>query len=163
MALKIAGVGILILALFTGILFAYFRKDLDQIRPGEIDKRVQSTVTKYYDRNGELLWEDKGDGNYKLVVESDELSDNLKKQPLRLKTVTSLPILASVYRVQFGQQSTTLLVVIFRVDQRSLSSSLSKYSSRMKQPIVALAVFLGKSKNLFSLLKLSECTIRTKS
>lgn len=85
MALKIAGVGILILALFTGILFAYFRKDLDQIRPGEIDKRVQSTVTKYYDRNGELLWEDKGDGNYKLVVESGELSDNLKKATVAIE------------------------------------------------------------------------------
>ena len=85
MALKIAGVGILVLALFTGILFAYFRKDLDQIRPGEIDKRVQSTVTKYYDRNGELLWEDKGDGNYKLVVESADLSDNLKKATVAIE------------------------------------------------------------------------------
>ena len=45
MALKIAGVAVLLLALFVGGLFAYFRKDLDQIRPGEIDKRVQSTVT----------------------------------------------------------------------------------------------------------------------
>lgn len=79
MALKITGVGILLLALFVGGLFAYFRKDLDQIRPGEIDKRVQTTVTTYLDRNGEILWEDKGDGNYKLVVKSDELSDNLKK------------------------------------------------------------------------------------
>ncbi|MCD8561730.1 hypothetical protein LRY29_01535 [Candidatus Saccharibacteria bacterium] len=68
MALKITGVAVLLLALFVGGLFAYFRKDLDQIRPGEIDKRVQSTVTTYLDRNGQLLWEDKGDGNYKLVV-----------------------------------------------------------------------------------------------
>ena len=79
MALKVAGVSILLVALLVGGLFAYFRKDLDQIRPGEIDKRVQTTVTTYLDRNGEILWEDKGDGNYKLVVKSDELSDNLKK------------------------------------------------------------------------------------
>lgn len=79
MALKITGVTALLLALFVGGLFAYFRKDLDQIRPGEIDKRVQSTVTTYYDRNGKVLWEDKGGGNYKLVVKSNELSDNLKK------------------------------------------------------------------------------------
>jgi penicillin-binding protein 1A len=85
MALKIAGVALLVLALLAGILFAYFRKDLDQIRPGEIDKRVQSTVTKYYDRNGELLWEDKGDGNYKLAVESDELSDYLKKATVAIE------------------------------------------------------------------------------
>lgn len=85
MALKIAGVAILVMAIFTGALFAYFRKDLDQIRPGEIDKRVQSTVTKYYDRNGQLLWEDRGDGNYKLVVKSEEISDNLKKATVAIE------------------------------------------------------------------------------
>ncbi len=85
MALKIAGVIVLLMALFVGALFAYFRKDLDQIRPGEIDKRVQSTVTKYYDRNNELLWEDKGDGNYKLVVKSEDLSDNLKKATVAIE------------------------------------------------------------------------------
>lgn len=79
MALKVLGVATLLVALFVGGLFAYFRKDLDQIRPGEIDKRVQTTVTTYLDRNGEILWEDKGDGNYKLVVKSEDLSDNLKK------------------------------------------------------------------------------------
>jgi membrane peptidoglycan carboxypeptidase len=85
MALKVAGVMILLLALITGGLFAYFRKDLDQIRPGEIDKRVQSTVTKYYDRNDKLLWEDKGGGNYKLVVDSEDLSDNLKKATVAIE------------------------------------------------------------------------------
>lgn len=78
MALKIAGVGLLLMALLVGGLFAYFRRDLDQIRPGEIDSRVQSTITTYLDRNGEVLWEDRGSGNYKLVVESDELNENLK-------------------------------------------------------------------------------------
>jgi len=85
MALKIAGVGLLLMALLIGGLFAYFRKDLDQIRPGEIDKRVQSTVTKYYDRNDQLLWEDKGGGNYKLVVQSKDLSDNLKKATVAIE------------------------------------------------------------------------------
>lgn len=78
MALKITGVAVLLLGLLVGGLFAYFRKDLDQIRPGELAKRVQSNVTKYYDRNNNLLWEDKGDGDYKLVVESNELSEKLK-------------------------------------------------------------------------------------
>src|SRR5690349_25095103 len=85
MALKIAGVAVLLLGLLVGGLFAYFRKDLDQIRPGEIDKRVQSTVTKYYDRNGTLLWEDKGDGNYKLVVDSKDINDNLKKATVAIE------------------------------------------------------------------------------
>ena len=78
MALKIAGVGTLVLALLFGALFAYYRRELDAIRPGELSKRVQTTVTKYTDRNGVLLWEDKGDGDYKLVVESKDISKYMK-------------------------------------------------------------------------------------
>ncbi len=85
MALKVTGVAILLMVLLVGGLFAYFRKDLNAIRPGEIDKRVQSTVTTYLDRNGEVLWDDKGDGNYKLVVESDELSDYLKQATIAIE------------------------------------------------------------------------------
>lgn len=85
MALKITGVGILVMILFIGGLFAYFRKDLDAIRPGEIAKRVQTTVSKYYDRNGVLLWEDKGDGNYKLVVTSEELGNNIKNATIAIE------------------------------------------------------------------------------
>ena len=76
--LKVIGVTILLLALFIGGLFVYFRKDLDAIRPGELAKNVQSTVNTYLDRNGQILWEDKGEGNYKLVVEGNELSQYLK-------------------------------------------------------------------------------------
>lgn len=85
MALKITGVGILFLALMIGALFAYYRKDLDAIRPGELAKRVQTTVTRYYDRNNILLWEDKGDGNYKLVVAGGEINDNMKKATIAIE------------------------------------------------------------------------------
>lgn len=85
MALKIVGISALVGALLVGGLFAYFRKDLDQIRPGEIDKRVQSTVTTYLDRNGKTLWEDKGDGDYKLVVKSEDLSQNLKNATVAIE------------------------------------------------------------------------------
>ncbi|MBC7942924.1 transglycosylase domain-containing protein [Candidatus Saccharibacteria bacterium] len=85
MALKVSGVAILLMLLLVGGLFAYFRKDLDVIRPGELAKRVQTTVTKYYDRNNVLLWEDKGDGNYKLVVDSAEISGYLKKATVAIE------------------------------------------------------------------------------
>lgn len=78
MALKIIGVTILIMCLFIGGLFVYFRKDLDAIRPGEIAKSVQSTVNTYLDRNGNMLWEDKGIGNYKLVVDGKDISQYIK-------------------------------------------------------------------------------------
>jgi penicillin-binding protein 1A len=76
MALKILGIIILVICLAAVGLFAYFRKDLDSIRPGELSKRVQTTVTTYLDRNGEVLWQDEGDGSYQLVV--DNFSKYLK-------------------------------------------------------------------------------------
>lgn len=77
-SLKIIGVTLLLLVLFIGGLFVYFRKDIDAIRPGELSKNVQSTVNTYLDRNGQTLWEDKGEGDYKLVVDGSELSKYLK-------------------------------------------------------------------------------------
>lgn len=85
MALKITGVSVLLVCLMAGCLFAYFRKDLDAIRPGELAKRVQTTVTKYYDRNDVLLWEDKGEGDYKLVVNSDEINKYLKQATVAIE------------------------------------------------------------------------------
>ncbi|HET8884372.1 MAG TPA: transglycosylase domain-containing protein [Candidatus Saccharimonadales bacterium] len=85
MALKVTGVGILMMVLSVGALFAYYRKDLDSIRPGEINKRVQTTVTRYVDRNGVLLWEDKGNGNYKLVVDSEDISPYLKEATIAIE------------------------------------------------------------------------------
>lgn len=85
MALKIIGVGALLGVLMVGALFAYYRKDLDSIRPGELAKRVQTTVTKYTDRNGNLLWEDKGDGNYKLVVDGKDINPYMKQATIAIE------------------------------------------------------------------------------
>ncbi len=85
MALKIAGVGVLLLVLMVGALFAYYRRELDAIRPAELSKRVQTTVTKYYDRNGQILWEDKGDGDYKLVVKSEEITEDMKNATIAIE------------------------------------------------------------------------------
>lgn len=85
MALKIAGLGVLAIVLLVGALFAYYRKDVDQIRPSELSKRVQTTVSRYYDRNGKLLWEDKGDGDYKLVVKGDEIAKTMKQATIAIE------------------------------------------------------------------------------
>lgn len=85
MAMKIVGVSVLLMVLGIGALFAYYRKDLDQIRPSELAKRVQSTVTKYYDRNGKVLWEDKGSGDYRLVVKQDEITDTMKQATIAIE------------------------------------------------------------------------------
>lgn len=85
MALKVVGVSLGVMVLFTGALFAYYRKDLDSIKPEELAKRVQTTVNKYYDRNGVLLWEDKGSGDYKLVVDSNEIAGTMKQATVAIE------------------------------------------------------------------------------
>ena len=85
MAMKIVGVTVLLMVLGIGALFAYYRKDLDQIRPSELAKRVQSTVTRYYDRNGKLLWEDKGSGDYRLVVEQGDIAETMKQATIAIE------------------------------------------------------------------------------
>ncbi len=85
MLLKLAGIGFIILAIFIGALFAYYRHELDAIRPSELAKRVQTSVTRYYDRNGVLLWEDKGDGNYRLVVDSSGINNYMKEATVSIE------------------------------------------------------------------------------
>lgn len=84
-ALKVVGVMTLLMVLSVGALFAYFRKDLDQIRPSELAKRVQTTVTTYTDRNGVVLWTDKGSGDYKIKVEDDEIAEHMKQATIAIE------------------------------------------------------------------------------
>jgi penicillin-binding protein 1A len=91
MAGKIFAGCVILAVLLVGGAFAYYRKDLDSIRPGELAKRVQTTVTKYYDRRGPaggddaLLWEDKGDGDYKLVVDGKDINPLMKKATIAIE------------------------------------------------------------------------------
>ena len=85
MALKIAGVGTLLMFLLIAGLFAYYRQEIAAIRPTELASRVQTTVTRYLDRNGVVLWEDKGFGDYKLVVKSEEISDKMKQATIAIE------------------------------------------------------------------------------
>ncbi len=135
MALKIAGVSALFVALLVGGLFAYFRKDLDAIRPGEIDKRVQSTVTTYLDRNGQTLWEDKGDGNYKLVVKSDELSDNLKKATVAIEDR------------DFFKHSGVSFTGTFRAAINNFSGGSTQGGSTLTQQLVKQVFFADEAEN----------------
>lgn len=76
--LKGLGIIILVLAAIIGGMFIYFRKDIESISPGELSTKVQTNVNTYLDRNGNVLWEDRGSGNYKLVVDDSEISKYLK-------------------------------------------------------------------------------------
>lgn len=170
MALKIAGVSILVMVLFVGGLFAYFRKDLDKIRPGEIAKRVQTTVTKYYDRNDKLLWEDKGTGNYRLVVDSDQLSDHLKHATVAIEdkdyykhsgvSISGLTRAmisnASGKQVQGGSTLTQQLVKqVFFADEAG-DRSISGIPRKIKETILAIEIERMYDKDQILTLYLNE-------
>ncbi len=83
--LKGLGAAMLIVLLLGFALFSYYRKDLDAIRPGTLSQRVKTTVTTYYDRNDKLLWEDKGNGDYTLVVDGDKISSFMKQATVAIE------------------------------------------------------------------------------
>ena len=170
MALKILSVGILLMLLLIGGMFAYFRKDLDKIRPGELAKRVQTTVTKYYDRNDNLLWEDKGTGNYQLVVESDQISDYLKKATVAIEDrnfynhhgisisgmLRAMLSTASRRQVQGGSTLTQQLVKqVFFADEAG-DRSISGIPRKIKEIILAIEVERMYSKDQILSLYLNE-------
>ena len=170
MALKIFGVSILLMLLLIGGMFAYFRKDLDKIRPGELAKRVQTTVTKYYDRNDNLLWEDKGTGNYQLVVESDQISDYLKKATVAIEDrnfynhhgisisgmLRAILSTASRRQVQGGSTLTQQLVKqVFFADEAG-DRSISGIPRKIKEIILAIEVERMYSKDQILSLYLNE-------
>ncbi|MBR3122075.1 penicillin-binding protein [Candidatus Saccharibacteria bacterium] len=71
--LKFFAASFLILIIFIGGLFLYFKKDLDEIRLDEMS--ISETVNTYLDRNGEVLWQDTGDEDYRLVVDAEDISE----------------------------------------------------------------------------------------
>ena len=71
--LKFFAACILIGIIFIGGLFLYYKKDLDEIRLDEMS--ISETVNTYLDRNGEVLWKDTGNDDYRLVVSGEDISE----------------------------------------------------------------------------------------
>lgn len=171
MALKLLGVFILLGALGIGAIFAYYRNDLESLRPEQLAARVQTTVTKYYDRNGKLLWEDKGTGDYRLVVESGDISDYMKKATIAIEDkdfykhggISVSGIMRSVINnasggdVQGGSTLTQQLVkqVFFTQDEVS-DRGFSGVPRKIKEMILAIEVERMYSKDEILTLYLNE-------
>ncbi len=81
--LKFCAACILIGIICLGGLFLYYKKDLEAIRLDEL--QVAETVNTYLDRNGEILWEDKGDGDYRLVVDGSEISTYMRQATVAIE------------------------------------------------------------------------------
>ncbi len=81
--LKFFAACILLLIIFIGGLFLYYKKDLDQIRLDQMN--IAETVNTYLDRNGEVLWKDTGSDNYRLVVDAEDIPDNMKNATIAIE------------------------------------------------------------------------------
>ncbi len=167
---KLAGIGILLMVLLVGSIFAYYRKDLEAVRPGKIAERVQTTVTKYYDRNGELLWEDKGDGNYRLAVDSNEISKHMKNATVAIEDedfykhggVSLVGIMRSVFNnaqggsVQGGSTLTQQLVKQVFLAEEAHKRGIDGIPRKIKEVILAMEVERMYSKEQILNLYLNE-------
>ena len=69
---KIFAACILLGIIGVGALFVYYKNQLKEIELNDLT--ISETVNTYLDRNGVVLWEDKGDSDYRLVVKEDEIS-----------------------------------------------------------------------------------------
>lgn len=81
--LKFFAACILIVIIFIGGLFLYYKKDLDEIRLDEMT--ISETVNTYLDRNGVVLWKDTGTEDYRLVVNGDEISEYMRQATIAIE------------------------------------------------------------------------------
>lgn len=82
-ALKTTGIGLVVFFILTIGVFAYFRKDLPNLR--DISGNNIGGSIRYYDRTGKiLLWEDY-DAVKRIPVQSDQISEHLKHATVALE------------------------------------------------------------------------------
>ena len=67
----------------VGGLFVVYKQSLEDIQLSDI--HISETVNTYYDRNGNLLWQDIGDEDYRLVVSKDEMSTYIRQATIAIE------------------------------------------------------------------------------
>lgn len=83
MALKITGVGIVVMFVLIVGVFAYFRKDLPNIKDIS-GTNIGGSIT-YYDRTGQTVLFQDYDAVKRIPVNGDVISDNLKKATIAIE------------------------------------------------------------------------------
>lgn len=83
--LKFFAACILLGIIFVGGLFLYFKKDIQDLESQLSSINIQDTVNKYYDRNGELLWEDTGNEDYRIAVDGSEISSYMRQATVAIE------------------------------------------------------------------------------
>lgn len=80
---KIFAACVLLGIIAVGALFVYYKSQLKEIQLNDL--KISDTVNTYLDRNGIILWEDKGDSDYRLVVKEDEISTYVRQATVAIE------------------------------------------------------------------------------
>lgn len=80
---KIRAACVLLGIIGVGALFVYYKSQLKEIELNDL--AISETVNTYLDRNGEVLWEDKGDADYRLVVDGDQISPYVRQATVAIE------------------------------------------------------------------------------
>ncbi|MBR3414595.1 penicillin-binding protein [Candidatus Saccharibacteria bacterium] len=136
----------------VGALFLYYKKDLEAIRLDEL--KVSETVNTYLDRNGEILWEDRGDGDYRLVVDGSEISTYMRQATVAIEDrnfynhngVDLFSLVRAAFStlsgksVQGGSTLTQQLIKQVYFSDESSDRGLTGVPRKIKEAILALEV-----------------------
>ena len=150
--LKIIAVLVLLIIITIGGLFLYYKKDLDAIQLDDL--KVSETVNTYLDRNGEVLWEDKGDGDYRLVVDGNEISTYMRQATVAIEDrnfynhngidlwglIRAAFATVSGSSVQGGSTLTQQLIKQVYFSDEAKDRGLSGIPRKIKEAILALEV-----------------------
>lgn len=80
---KVFAACVLIGIIGVGALFVYYKSQLKEIQLNDLT--ISETVNTYLDRNGVVLWEDKGDADYRLVVDGDDISTYVRQATVAIE------------------------------------------------------------------------------
>ncbi len=83
--LKFFAACILLLIIGVGGLFLYFKREIRDLESQLSSINIQDTVNKYYDRNGELLWEDTGNEDYRIAVDGSEIATSMRQATVAIE------------------------------------------------------------------------------
>ncbi len=130
---KVFGILFVVGAISAVGVFLYFRRDIGDLKAGEISSRIYTTVNVYTDRNDVVLWEDKGEGDYKLAVEGDQISDFMRKATVAVEDKT------------FYNHKGVSLTGIFRAVINNLRGGATQGGSTLTQQLVKQVFFADEA------------------
>ncbi len=165
---KILAAGCLIGIIVIGALFVYYKNQLKEIQLNDLT--IAETVNTYLDRNGELLWEDKGDANYRLVVDEEDISTYVRQATVAIEDrnfyshpgvdlwglMRAVVSTVSGHGVQGGSTLTQQLIKQVYFADEAASGNRGGISRKVKELILAIELEKMYSKEQIITMYLNE-------